>query len=230
MLRRRAERSTLWSPEEPCLGHRGSRHSAAFTWKCHEVPGDQIPAEAVEAAKAVFSRMLSQPKVTHDWNWQSSSPWVPTGAALHREGCIGPHGHCSGPSHGAAGHKDLSTVTARFPRGHVRQGAEARRRSTQPRGQGGEGLRRGASRVHVYVCKCLHVVRHATQEHPLWKLALTLPSTRSTTVWILGEKLIWKQLIFKTCKSFSVLVLQPVSLKLDMLIWRKCLKLIEDTF
>lgn len=85
--------------------------------------------------------------------------------ASHREGWSAPRTLLWAQPWRRAGHKDLSTVTARLPRGHVRQGGLARRRSTQPRGQGGEGAEGEGSHVcpRLYVCKCLHVVRYA---HP----------------------------------------------------------------
>ena len=112
---------------------------------------------------------------------------------------VRPHGHFSEHGHGAAGHEDLSTVTARFPQGHagwrrgLGQGGEA---PIQRTGRG-RGRSRGAECVHDYMCRCLHVLMHVcTQEHSLWNLALTLPSTTPTTVWILCEKAVWFETVY----------------------------------
>ena len=160
------------------------------------MPRDKIPGFTLKAAQVVSSRTSPVKSLTTE-----------TGRAIHPECSQEMHliekdgsaprtllwarpWHCRSrrPEHS---HCPVSTRT-RWRRG-LGQGGEA---PTQRTGRG-RGRSRGAECVHDYVHRCLHVLMHVcTQEHSLWNLALTLPSTKSTTVWILCEKVVWFETVY----------------------------------
>lgn len=185
-------------------------------------------SRSCQAAKAVFSRMSPVESLTTE-----------TGRVVHRECSQAPH------------HIEKMVVPRTLLWAQLRRPQSQKTkhshcpvsRDTLDKGaeQGGEAPnpedgRKGAKEcrshgVHVYVV-CVCMVRHVrTQEH----LPESWPQYFHPQDPQQCEYLVRKQSDFENSlssnmqKSFSVLVLQPVSLKLGYAYLKKCLKLIEDT-
>lgn len=149
MLGRRAERSTRTHhsharPQgQPTL-------SSFYMEMSRGAWGSNTSRSCRSSQSCLFQNVTSQ--VTHDWNWQSSSPWVLTGAASHREGWSGPPDTALSAAMALQVTKTWVQPPPGFHMDTLDKGAGARRRSTQLRRQGGEGAKGGEPRVSTSTC------------------------------------------------------------------------------